>query len=114
VHHEADGAGGCEHGDLRVAEAEAFTVGERRIPALLAGFDQCRHLWSDRIVDVLIRVRAADRRADLVDAGAVHADHVEERLAIDVEARAGAAGNLYRLRARSRGAEWRALLSDAR
>ena len=33
VHHEADGAGGSEHGDLRIAIAVFFSVGESFVPA---------------------------------------------------------------------------------
>ena len=38
IHHEADGAGGSEHGDLAVAVAVLFAVGEGFVPALFAGF----------------------------------------------------------------------------
>jgi hypothetical protein len=34
VHHEADGAGGREDGDLRVAVAVLFAVGESAVPAI--------------------------------------------------------------------------------
>ena len=37
VHHEADGAGGREHGDLGVAVAVLFAVGEGLVPAVFAG-----------------------------------------------------------------------------
>ena len=78
VHHEADGAGGSEHGDLAVAIAELFAVSESFIPALLAGF-------VDIAWDIVL--------VDAVHACAVHADYVEERLAIDVPAGAGSAGH---------------------
>ena len=40
IHHEADGAGGREHGDLRVAIAVLLAVGESLVPALAAGVDE--------------------------------------------------------------------------
>ena len=40
VHHEADGAGGSEDGDLGVAVAEALAVGEGSVPGVAAGFDE--------------------------------------------------------------------------
>ena len=40
IHHEANCAGGGEHGDLRVAIAEFFAVGESLVPALTAGGDE--------------------------------------------------------------------------
>src|SRR6202012_5083115 len=40
VHHEADGAGGGKHGDLGIAVAVAFAMGQRLIPAILAGGDK--------------------------------------------------------------------------
>src|ERR1700733_1773898 len=78
VHHETDGTGGSEHGDLAVAIAELFAVSESFIPALLAGF-------VDIAWDIVL--------VDAVHACAVHADYVEERLAIDVPAGAGSAGH---------------------
>ncbi len=51
--------------------------------------------------------------ADVVDLGAVHADDVEEGLAVDVEAGAGSAGDLGLLGERGGGAEGRAGLGDA-
>ena len=77
IHHEADGAGGSEHGDLAVAVSVLFAVREGFVPALLAGFEE--RSGNVRLVDV-------------VDGCAMHADHVEERLAVDVPAGAGAAG----------------------
>ncbi len=40
IHHEADGAGGREHGDLRVAVAVLLAVGECLVPAIAAGVDE--------------------------------------------------------------------------
>ena len=40
VHHEADGAGGREHGDLRVAISVLLAVRERFVPSGLGGFDE--------------------------------------------------------------------------
>ena len=40
VHHEADGAGGREHGDLRVAISEALAVLESSSQVSLAGFEE--------------------------------------------------------------------------
>ena len=77
VHHEADGAGGGEHGDLGVAVAVFLAVGESFVPALLCWLRRVR--WGRFFVDVVHR-------------RAVHADDVEERLAVDVPAGAGAAG----------------------
>ena len=37
IHHEADGAGGREDGDLRVAVAVLLAVGESLVPAILRG-----------------------------------------------------------------------------
>ena len=36
IHHEADGAGGGEHGDLRVAVAVLLAVGEGAVPGVCA------------------------------------------------------------------------------
>ena len=52
--------------------------------------------------------------ADVVDLGAVHADDVEEGLAVDVEAGAGSTGDVRLLRERRGCAERRADLGDAR
>ena len=76
IHHEADGAGGGEDGDLGVAVAVAFAVGERAIPGVLAGGDELGQL---RDLERLVRVAGSE--ADLVDLGAVHTDDVEEGLA---------------------------------
>ena len=81
IHHEADGAGGREDGDLGVAVAELFAVGESFVPALFAGFEEAG--WDIGFVDV-------------VDRGAVHADYIEERFAIDVPAGACASGHEVR------------------
>src|SRR5437016_11415970 len=76
VHHEADGAGWREHRDLRVAVAELLAVCERFVPALLRGFiNSRRHVG---LVDVVYR-------------GAMHADDIEKRLAVDVPARTSSA-----------------------
>src|SRR5262249_18341229 len=61
VHHEADGAGGGENGDLGVSVSVLFAVGESFVPGLFAGFVQ-------RSGDVVF--------VDVVDRGAVHADYV--------------------------------------
>ena len=85
VHHEADGAGGREHGDLRVAIAVLLAVRERLVPAVAAGLDEGVELRDGE------RLGTSLRLADVVDLGAVHADDVEERLAVDVVAGAGSA-----------------------
>ncbi len=85
VHHEADGAGGREHGDLRVAVSELLAVGESFVPGGCAGLvERCGHV-------VLV---------DVVHRGAVHADDVEERLAVDVPAGASSSGDLDGVRER--------------
>ena len=107
VHHEADGAGGGEHGDLRVAVAVLLPVGERAVPCVAAGLDELVELRDEeRLCGVL-------RLADVVHFGAVHADDVEEGLAVDVEARAGTAGDVRLLRERRSCSERRAGLGDA-
>ncbi len=55
-----------------------FAVGQGFVPAVFAGFVEWG--WDVGLVDV-------------VDAGAVHADYVEERLAVDVPAGAGSSGH---------------------
>ena len=40
VHHEADGAGGGEDGDLGVAVAVLFAVGEGSVPGVLGFLDE--------------------------------------------------------------------------
>jgi hypothetical protein len=62
-----------------------LTVGEGAIPGVAAGCDQLLQL---RDVEGLgAGARAGDGGlADVVDLGAVHADDVEERLAVDIEA----------------------------
>src|SRR6266550_8124862 len=77
IHHEADGAGGSQDCYLRVAIAVFFAVGQGFVPASFGGF-------VERLGDILL--------VDVVDAGAVHADYVEERLTVDVETGAGGAG----------------------
>src|SRR5581483_5918433 len=67
-----------ENGDLGVAIAEFFAVGESFVPAGFGAFEESG--GDGGLVDV-------------IDGGAVHADDVEERLAIDVEAGAGPAGH---------------------
>ena len=47
VHHEADGAGGREDGDLGVAVAVLLAVGEGLIPAVLRGGDELLELGGD-------------------------------------------------------------------
>ena len=42
VHHEADGAGGCEHGNLGIFVAELFAVSQRIIPRTLRGIEQAK------------------------------------------------------------------------
>ena len=79
IHHEADGAGGSENCDLRVAVAVFFAVGESFVPAGFAGFEE--------------RCRGRSFLLMLLTRRAVHADHVEERLAVDVPAGAGGAGH---------------------
>ncbi len=78
VHHETDGAGGGEDCDLGVSVAVLFAVGEGFVPALFAGF-------VDGTGDV--------RFVDAVHGRAVHADYVEEWLAVDVPAGASSAGH---------------------
>ena len=47
VHHEADGAGGGEDGDLGVAVAVLLAVGERAVPGVAAGFDELVELGDE-------------------------------------------------------------------
>ena len=47
VHHEADGAGGSEHGDLGVAVAVTFRRGRGPGPSVLAGGDERVELRGD-------------------------------------------------------------------
>ena len=84
VHHEADGAGGGKHGDLRIAVAMLLAVGQGLVPAILAGLDERSQLRRGEGLGGV-------GMADLVHFGAVHADDVEERLAVDIEAGASAA-----------------------
>ena len=84
VHHEADGAGGGQDCGLGVAIAVLFSVNQGRIPALTAGVDQGVELGHGK------GIAAQARSADVVDLGAMHADHVQEGLAVDVEAGASA------------------------
>src|SRR5260370_38498806 len=42
IHHETDGAGRSEYGNLRILVAELFTEGERRAPSGLRGAQQRR------------------------------------------------------------------------
>ena len=78
VHHEADGASGREHSDLSVAVSELLAVSEGFVPSGLGAFKHCGG-------NVL--------RVDVVHRGAVHADDVEERLAVVVVAGASASGD---------------------
>ncbi len=100
VHHEADGSGGSEDGHLGVAVAVLLTAGERAGPGVFAGGDELVKLGSDEGLGGGLRL------ADVVDLGAVHADDVEEGLAVDIEAGAGSAGDLGLLGERRCGAEW--------
>ena len=84
VHHEADGAGGGKHSDLRVAVAVLLAMGQGLVPAILAGLNERRELGRG---EGLGRVGVAD----LVYFRTVHADDVEEGLPVDVEAGARAA-----------------------
>ena len=86
VHHEADGAGGGEDGDLGVAVAVLFAVGEGSVPGVLGLLDEGVEAGGDEG----FFGRGAGF-ADVVDLGAVHADDVEEGLAVEVEAGAGSA-----------------------
>ena len=108
IHHEADGAGRREHRDLRVAVAMPLAVRERLIPAVAAGVDEGIELRHDERFGRLLRL------ADVVHLGAVHADDVEKRLAVDVETGAGSALVIHRSRQRRRRCQRRALLGDAR
>ena len=47
VHHEADGAGRREHGDLRIAVAVLLAMSQGLVPALFAGLDQRGQLRRD-------------------------------------------------------------------
>ena len=67
IHHEADRARGSEHGDLRILVAELFAQFERRIPRFLRGAQQRR-----------LHVFLLDRPQRI----AMHANHVEHRLAV--------------------------------
>src|SRR5262249_53082305 len=108
VHHEADSAGWRENGDLRVAVAVILTVVERLVPAVAGSFDELRKLRDGGGYGPAALV------TDIVDRSAMHADHVEERLAIHIEARTCAAFDAGTVRARSCRSEGRAELSDAR
>src|SRR5581483_12292224 len=77
IHHEADSAGGCQYCDLRVAVAVLLAVSESFVPALLRGCVE-----SGRDVALI----------NVVDAGSVHADDVEERFAIEIPAGASGSG----------------------
>ena len=73
IHHEADGAGGREHGDLRILVAEFFAERERVVPGFLRGAEQRRlHVF----------------RLDGPQRIAVHANDVEHRLAVARRSRA--------------------------
>ena len=72
IHHKADGAGGREHGDLRISVAVLFPKRKRRVPGFLRGQQQSR-----------LDVFGLDRPQRV----AVHADNVEHRLAVDGEPR---------------------------
>ena len=108
VHHEADGAGGGEDGDLGVAVAVFFAVSEGAVPGVLGGGDEVGELGDG---EGFFGRRAGG--ADLVDFGAVHADDVEEGLAVDVEAGAGAALFVSGLGEGGGGAEGGAGFGDA-
>ena len=106
VHHEADGAGGSEDGDLRVAEAVLLALDEGGVPAIARGLDK-----GVQVGDVE-GFGTCPRGADLVDLGAMHADDVEKGLAVDVEAGAGATFLFGFLADGSGGGEWRAGFGD--
>ncbi len=108
VHHEADGSGGSEDGDLGVAVAELLAVGEGSGPGVARGVDELLELRGDEGLGGVAGL------ADVVDLGAVHADDVEEGLAVDVEAGAGSAGDLGLLGERGGCAEGGAELGDPR
>ena len=107
VHHEADGSGGGEDGDLGVAVAVLFAVGEGAVPDFFACGDEFGELRGDE------GFGGVARGADVVDLGAVHADDVEEGLAVDVEAGAGSASDLRLLGERGCGSEGGGALGDA-
>src|SRR4029077_11509111 len=79
VHHETDGPGRRQHRYLRVAIAVTLAQGKSFVPGLAAAFEQ-------RSRNVLL--------IDFIDRRPVHADDVQERLAIAVPTRARAAGNI--------------------
>ena len=85
IHHEADGAGRSEHGDLRILVAELFAEIERVVPGILRRGVQFRLN--------IFGLDAANRVA-------VHANDVEHRLAVDgiARERSLALGDARRLR----------------
>src|SRR6185503_13918182 len=76
IHEEADRTGGRENGDLRVAVTKLLAVSQSFVPASFGSLVE--RSGNVGLVDVIHR-------------SPVHADYVEERLAIDVEAGASAA-----------------------
>src|SRR5947209_3371868 len=131
IHHEADGAGGGEDGDLGVAVSVALTEGEGLVPGGLGGGDEGGELGlGGRSKTKVLRLKPAvrlsrfarkiggliaqdDSGSDVVDGGAVHADDVEEGFAIDVEAGAGATVLIVLLGEGGGGGEVRAFGGDA-
>src|SRR5262249_470616 len=85
IHHEADGADGRQHRALRVAITGLFAQGQSFVPAALRAF---------------VEVGGNILFINVVDRSPVHADDVQERLAVDVPARAGAAADVLRRDAR--------------
>src|SRR5262249_21356844 len=108
VHHESDGAGWREHCDLRVAVAMGLAVVEGLVPAVASSVDELGKLRDGGGYCTTALV------TDVVDRSAMHADHVEERLAIYVEARARATFNAGAVRARRRRLERWAEFGDTR
>ena len=87
IHHEADRAGGSQHGDLRILVAVLFAEGERAVPGSLRGAEQ-RGLH-------IFRLDRAQRIA-------VHSNDVQHRFAVHGVACEGpqAFGNARGLRIR--------------
>src|SRR6185503_4305881 len=99
-----------EHGDLCVAVSELLTMSESFVPNGLGSFDERLDLGLRWICCGSV-VRS---RADVVDRRAMHADDVEERLAVVVITRASASGDRAGIGHHefAGGREWRTLLGD--
>ena len=90
VHHQADGAGGRDHGGLRIAVAVLFAEFERLVPGRLGVRDQVL-VGAGGVVERDGRLRDLLVAGALVVGGAaVIADHAQHVLAVLLEAGEGA------------------------